>query len=403
MKSLQSVYGIYLVVCFSFLQNVYATTIYLRDSLVLKEKLQQTWENGNWVNIEKEEYEYDISVNNTLKIKYNWKNDAWENSFKYTYTYDVSGVKIQVTTNQWDTITHEWDNLYKTEFIYDSTNGEKTEMMTQIWDTLSNDWINYRIVTYDSVPNQIIELEKEWIKTSSTWRNYYKIVYLFDVGVSLPKRRYHQQWVVWSSKWKMLSGDNFAYSGGNLVECIHDVWDSSSSQWNDTYKTEYTYDNNNNNTEWIRKLWISDQWIDNRKSSLAYDSNNNVTEETEMKYENGQWVNDLKYTYMYDIPNSIIPDNFKYKNAIKLVKIISLPNSLKIEMYVYQKQKMIMEVHDLKGKLVTQVLPSIVSGKKVFMWNYQRSGKKTGSNMYLISIKDIEKRTLYATKIIRIK
>lgn len=98
---------------------------------------------------------------------------------------------------------------------------------------------------------------------------------------------------------KTLLGDGFL-----LIEEYDQFWDSSSSAWVNKYKDSYTYDGNNNQTEWLYQTWDGSAWRNNSKTSYTYDVNNNLIEA--LVQTGPAWENTWKYSYTYDANNKLI-------------------------------------------------------------------------------------------------
>jgi len=113
----------------------------------------------------------------------------------------------------------------------------------------------------------------EWDSTTSQWENYRKHEYTYD-------------------------------SNGNNIVYIYSKWDSTTSQWENFYKREYTYDANGTRTSFISSLWNSTttQWENYGKDEYTYDANGNMTFYLESSWEStsSQWRNMWKREYTYD-------------------------------------------------------------------------------------------------------
>jgi hypothetical protein len=94
---------------------------------------------------------------------------------------------------------------------------------------------------------------------------------------------------------KTLLGDGFL-----LIEEYAQFWDSSSSSWVNHSKDSYTYDGNNNQTEWLAQYWSGSNWRINWKYSYTYDGNNNQIEALQQHGNGSDWRNSWKYSYTYD-------------------------------------------------------------------------------------------------------
>jgi len=96
-------------------------------------------------------------------------------------------------------------------------------------------------------------------------------------------------------------------------------WNSETSQWVNSDKSEYTYDANGNLTVRIYSYWNSEtsQWENSDKYENTYDANGNPTVEIYSLWnsETSQWENSDKSEYTYDLSyglNDLILPNLDY-------------------------------------------------------------------------------------------
>jgi hypothetical protein len=97
---------------------------------------------------------------------------------------------------------------------------------------------------------------------------------------------------------KTLLGDGFL-----LIEEYEQYWDSSA--WVNHSKDSYTYDVNNNQTEWLQQNWDGSDWVNYTKYSYAYDVNNNQIEALVYNWDGFGWVIYYKVSYTYDGNNNL--------------------------------------------------------------------------------------------------
>ena len=96
-------------------------------------------------------------------------------------------------------------------------------------------------------------------------------------------------------------------------------WNSETSQWVNSDKSEYTYDANGNLTVRIYSYWNSgtSQWVNSDLEEYTYDANGNPTVEIYSLWnsETSQWENSDKSEYTYDLSyglNDLILPNLDY-------------------------------------------------------------------------------------------
>ena len=98
---------------------------------------------------------------------------------------------------------------------------------------------------------------------------------------------------------------SFTYDGNNnLTEWLMQDWDGSA--WVNDSKYSYTYDGNNNQTEELFQFWDGSAWVNQWKYSFTYDGNNNLTEGLLQTWAGSVWVNQWKYSNTYDGNNNLV-------------------------------------------------------------------------------------------------
>ena len=89
-----------------------------------------------------------------------------------------------------------------------------------------------------------------------------------------------------------------------LDSIVDIVWNSATSQWENTYKEEFPCDANGNKTIFISSNWNSttSQWENSEKAEYTYDANGNETSQIYIRWNSStsQWENYSKQEYIYD-------------------------------------------------------------------------------------------------------
>ena len=127
-------------------------------------------------------------------------------------------------------------------------------------------------------------------------------------------------WNSETSQWVNSDKSEYTYdANGNLTVRIYSYWNSGTSQWVNSDLEEYTYDANGNPTVRIYSGWNSEtsQWVNSSKYEYTYDANGNPTVEIYSLWnsETSQWENSDKSEYTYDLSyglNDLILPNLNY-------------------------------------------------------------------------------------------
>ena len=113
---------------------------------------------------------------------------------------------------------------------------------------------------------------------------------------------YEQYWD--SSAWVNNYKDSYTYDvNNNLTEFLGQYWDGSA--WVNIFEFSYSYDVNNNQTEWLGQFWVGSAWVNVFKVSYTYDVNNNRIEALWQDWDGSDWVNSTKHSYTYDGNNNL--------------------------------------------------------------------------------------------------
>ena len=202
-----------------------------------------TMDGINWENDWRTLYTYDSEGNTSSEIEQEWNGAVWTNDQKQTYAHDSQNNMTEFIIYDWEFITSSWDESVK--LIIDYTDLNKIDnVIIQFWDNTENSWYN-------------------------------------------------------------LSRNAMLYTGNNLSQVAYDYWDGSESQWKTTWKTEYTFNANNQWTTSQDLIWddVNQEWDNDEKQLLAYDDLGNNISIIEQLWESGSWNDNYKEEYTYSSLN----------------------------------------------------------------------------------------------------
>jgi len=106
------------------------------------------WEDNEWIESYKYEYEYDTSGNMTVSVSYNWENNGWVEAEKYEYMYDLdySIADLVIPSDFYMNNKKLWEKSYS-------------------WD--GTEWVESGIATYYWSEKEIIDAIPDIITSSS--------------------------------------------------------------------------------------------------------------------------------------------------------------------------------------------------------------------------------------------
>jgi hypothetical protein len=244
--------------------------------------------------------EYILSEINQLEKTYNCFNpDIRHKKTKtyVTYTRSANGflVKERVQLG-WDGIS--WQNGFKETFTYDVKNN-LVEFLFQTWHNMT--WINNRRETYDYDENDkmIEHLYQNWEDTS--WVNYLRSLNSYE-GVYL-KEQVRQIWV--NLDWENAEKYIYTYNqNDNLTEFLFQNW--GNSNWWNSGRFIYEYDGNNNRTLNLYQDWDGTNWVNEERWTYTYELNNNLLVYIVEYWDTSHWENIRRATHIYNTSNNLI-------------------------------------------------------------------------------------------------
>ncbi len=171
---------------------------YTYNGKLLAQRQQYIWQDNDWVNDKKTDYETNEQGYLTKKTTYIWQNNAWENSKETIYHIDNQGLLDSIVVREWKGM--HWVNNFKSVLIYND-NHVVSSIIRMIWKddnwTKKSNWI----YEYNYEDGQIIK----WTQLSwkeEDWVNEYFTEFLYENGVRVGRNYY--KWVneAWMQKRK---------------------------------------------------------------------------------------------------------------------------------------------------------------------------------------------------------
>jgi hypothetical protein len=98
----------------------------------LLSSIQEYYDGSSWVNNQGYNYEYDSNNNLIVETGLSYVNSVWKSYELTTYTYNASNKVTQVNHQNWNGLTNQLENSYRTINTY--TNGKITETVEYSWE-----------------------------------------------------------------------------------------------------------------------------------------------------------------------------------------------------------------------------------------------------------------------------
>ncbi len=97
--------------------------------------------NQVWYNNQKNTLTYNNDGKITKTTTYNWSDGDWQNVAKTEYEYNINGLDSLITYYFWNINTNDWMYFNKYIFKYDNNNNSE-ELISKNWNSNTNQWEN---------------------------------------------------------------------------------------------------------------------------------------------------------------------------------------------------------------------------------------------------------------------
>ena len=227
-----------------------------------------------------------------VQTGYNYNNgtSSYDKTSQTISTYDTKHNMLTVTTQNWNSGTSSWDNSNKTTNTYDGNNNN-TEAVDQSWNGASWDNTYKSVNTYNS-NNQIMESTRQtW--NGSAWDNNYKNIYTYNSG--RVETQIQQNWS--GGAWVNSNKTTYIYTGtnSNPDTKLYQVW--SGGAWQDNFKNMYTFAGTSVTS--VGQTWTG-TWDNSDRTEYTLDANNNITTVVSQSWDGTNWKNMGKINYGFN-------------------------------------------------------------------------------------------------------
>ncbi len=272
---------------------------------------QWNTESSKWENSEHYLNTYDNQFNELESIYQIWDsgNNSWINAERYTSEYDENGNWISYLCENWN--INQWTKYFLYSTSYNSQNLI-TEDLLQIWNEISTKWENYILYKYeyDIDWNNIIYLRQDWNYNSFSWENAWQHVGQFNNNL-LTQDLFQE----WNNDWQNSTLTEYSYDEKqNITEQIIKIWLDNSTWGNSSYHI-FVYDENNNNSEYYYNYWDDSlsTWVTWYRDLYTYDENNNQIGYFSEDWNNldSVWINYEQAFFSYNDQGFLISELYQ--------------------------------------------------------------------------------------------
>ena len=365
-----------------FFLNTELDSIIYFDGVNIKQHYSNAWNSVEqfWVDNKYVEYEAPGLLQEEFDKKFS--NGIQQYYYGFREMYDNSNGRVDTMLRyNYNSEMNSWDTFRKTIFYYDES-GSCTEEITKQFDQETNSWNNYYMYSYSYNNNgdpDTVEL-KAWDTENNSWRDNYISYFSYDASGRLTNRVQMKYSI---SLQEMINDNKFIvdYSNNNIIQ-ISQNWRINNEQWENQFKTFFSYFTENKLDTIQQELWdsSSEQWIKQYLTVSRFDNHENIFEEVYYRFSGADWTLESKTDYYW---SPFIP-NATHEIQANTLAVYPNPATTQVSFVVpYNQantgQQALLTIFDLSGRQMTQ-LP-LQNGKAV--WDC--AGVKAGLYVYSLS------------------
>lgn len=313
-------------------------------------------------------FTYDANGMESSEIGYGWTdfNNYWEAYNKTEYTYDANGNRMLDVQSIWNRTASKWEINGKEGYTYDE-NRNVTSDSTYLWDEINSLGLNQNKINYIYSGTDLISYNAYmWDADYNRWVNTFKDEYTYDDdGLNLTLEIVYS-WDGSTNQWVNFNKYEYSYVDYTIENYY---WDENASEWVKNGKDEYTYDAFANMTLLVEYYWdeTNSQYEYLYKINNNYDVNRNLISSIDYYWNEttSQWDEFSKETYYYpDLNPTLIP-------GVSARPIHVYPNPA--------REYIVFDLTDISSYAMVELLD--LHGKKVMEQKLNGDKKVTISNM----------------------
>ena len=259
--------------------------------------IKKLWKSGEWVNVEKREYDYDTQTRAlAASTLFSWSNGQWVPQVKtrYSKTASDNGGSVVVTRSlTYDTQAAHWVNSEKISTQLDSKGSEiaitRERWAGIIWNIVQQERID---IKYDQYGNRTHEGRylltgvNKWVGRSLSDKTYN------EYGDVLSEIRL--EWDTHNQVWKGVVNTRTEYSDmGDVIAEQRQKWDRKSQSWQPQSKSSFQYDEDHNKIYESTSSWnvVKNAYEEFFKGKTSYKINRKgyISEVINHIWQDGKW------------------------------------------------------------------------------------------------------------------
>jgi len=270
---------------------------------------------GEWNNLKKIEYEYNVFDEVSLKVKYEWKNDteSWQAIEKYEQLSLENIHQAVENTSFWNSNDSVWVLHERDSVQFD---GGRNEVRRIIY---KKDYETDSIVPfskweseYDQNGNKLLEIRSDWDKEQNIWTYFFKIIRQYSAeNLEIASETYG--WDKTASKWIGTNRyENKPDAEGNLTEHVKYVWSNINNDWVEDWKELNEFDLSFSFEDLILPNWRT-------KENFSF----KLLEHATYRFNSNEWKGLARELYFY---SSNVTNSIKIQQP---QKVVLYPNPVK--------------------------------------------------------------------------
>ena len=261
------------------------------------------WENGAWVNSNKEIWAFNTSGKQTLHEKYEYTNGGWLLVLQENIGY--TGTTVTLKEN-YELIGGLWTGTKKEEYTY--TSGKKTQELIYAWE--NNGWVNSTKEewTYDAKKRETLHEKSQW--ENGAWVGLEKTESAYLGNTTTKTLEWIYQWS--DNAWMNQTKEDWAYDASNQLTA-HEKNEWVNGAWVGVEKQEYAYDGSTKTLELIYQ-WYGTAWMYQTREAWAFESGRQTLHEKQ-GWNGAEWIDMQREIAAFDeAGNQTLIENYALMN-----------------------------------------------------------------------------------------